>query len=120
GLGPVVAGGWLLATAMGAVTGAGIGATAGGLVGSLTSAGVPEHDAHVYAEGVRRGGALVTVRIDDAHAHTAADILQNCGGIDIEDRRQTYQSEGWSRFEHDAITDGKEKDEAPPVVPPLI
>jgi hypothetical protein len=31
-----------------------VGGAAGGIVGSLTGAGVPEHDANFYAEGVRR------------------------------------------------------------------
>ena len=62
GLGPVVAAGWLAA----ALTGAGMGAAAGGLLGALTTAGVDEAEAHVYAEGLRRGGSLVTVRADEA------------------------------------------------------
>ena len=48
--------------------GEGLGATVGGLgelltglVGTLTSAGVPERDANIYAEGVRRGGVIVCV-----------------------------------------------------------
>ena len=56
GIGPVVAAGWLASTAAGAVAGAVAGGAAGGLIGSLTSAGVSENDANVYAEGVRRGG----------------------------------------------------------------
>src|ERR1700760_2545057 len=40
GVGPVVAAGWLVATAAGAATGAVVGGAAGGLVGSLTGAGV--------------------------------------------------------------------------------
>ena len=35
--------------------GAVAGGAAGGIIGSLTRAGVDEDDAHVYAEGVRRG-----------------------------------------------------------------
>ena len=62
GIGPVVGLGWLAATAVGAVTGAAVGAATGGLIGSLTEAGVSEQDAHVYAEGVRRGGTLLSVR----------------------------------------------------------
>lgn len=62
GVGPVVAAGWLIATAVGAVVGAGAGAATGGLVGSLTEAGVGKDYAQVYAEGVRRGGTLVTAR----------------------------------------------------------
>jgi hypothetical protein len=54
GVRPVVAAGWLVATAAGAATGAVVGGAAGGLVGSLTGAGVPERDAQFYAEGVRR------------------------------------------------------------------
>src|SRR3979490_170055 len=62
GLGPVVAAGWLASTALGAV----VGGTAGGLIGALTAAGVSKEDAHVYAEGIRRGGTLVTARVPDA------------------------------------------------------
>ena len=58
GFGPVIAAGPIAA----ALTGAGIGAAAGGLIGGLTKAGVSEQDAEYYAEGVRRGGVLVTVR----------------------------------------------------------
>ncbi len=61
GLGPVVAAGWLAST----LVGAGVGAAAGGLVGALTDAGIDHGDADAYAEGVRRGGTLVTVRADD-------------------------------------------------------
>lgn len=49
GVGPVVAAGWLVATAAGAATGA----AAGGIIGALTQAGVSDEDAQVYAEGVR-------------------------------------------------------------------
>jgi len=51
----VVAAGWLVATAAGAVVGAAAGGAAGGIVGALTNSGVPERQANVYAEGVRRG-----------------------------------------------------------------
>lgn len=55
GVGPVVAAGWLASTAAGAAAGAIAGGAAGGLIGALTESGVDEEDAHVYAEGVRRG-----------------------------------------------------------------
>ena len=42
GVGPVVAAGWLVATAVGAMAGAAVGGATGGLVGSLTKEGVPE------------------------------------------------------------------------------
>jgi uncharacterized protein YqgC (DUF456 family) len=81
GVGPVVAAGWLVATAAGAATGAVVGGAAGGLVGSLTGAGVPEHAAHFYAEGVRRGGTLVTARVEDARRRLSCSRPRRGGRI---------------------------------------
>jgi hypothetical protein len=102
GIGPVVAGGWLVATAAGAVTGAVVGGAAGGLVGSLTGAGVPEHDANFYAEGVRRGGTLVTARVDDARATMAREILQRYKAVDPALRGRAYRESGWASFDPNA------------------
>jgi uncharacterized protein YqgC (DUF456 family) len=102
GVGPVVAAGWLVATAAGAATGAVVGGAAGGLVGSLTGAGVPERDAHFYAEGVRRGGTLVTARVDDASASTAREILQRYKAVDPAVRGTAYRETGWTSFDENA------------------
>ena len=64
GVGPVVAAGWLVSTLTGAVAG---GAT-GGVIGALTQAGISKEDADVYAEGLRRGGAVVSARVADNDA----------------------------------------------------
>ena len=96
GVGPVVAAGWLVAT----LTGAGAGAAAGGLLGSLAGAGVPEEDAHVYAEGVRRGGSLVTVRAEDAQAAEAETIMQRYHPTDVTQRAADYRSDNsWAGFD---------------------
>jgi hypothetical protein len=102
GVGPVVAAGWLVATAVGAVAGAAVGGATGGLVGSLTKEGVPEHDANLYAEGVRRGGTLVTARVADARAGEAQDILQRQKYVDLNARGRIYRDEGWSTFDSNA------------------
>jgi hypothetical protein len=102
GVGPVVAAGWLVATAVGAATGAVVGGAAGGLVGSLTGAGLPEGDAHFYAEGVRRGGTLVTARVDDARAPAAREILQRYNWVDPAVRRAAYREGGWTAFDENA------------------
>jgi len=94
GLGPVVAAGWLAATVIGALGGAAVGGAAGGLVGALTEAGVPEADANVYAEGVRRGGSLVSARVDDSLEGQARAILDDDTRVNLEDRRSTYSKEG--------------------------
>jgi len=102
GIGPVIAGGWLLATAIGALAGAALGGAAGGLLGALANAGVPEAEAHVYAEGVRRGGTLVSVRAEDSRADAVAAILRNAAGVDIDQRRTDYLAEGWQGFDEAA------------------
>lgn len=99
GLGPVVAAGWLASTLLGA----GIGAAAGGAVGALTGAGVDEAHAHSYAEGIRRGGTLVTVRADENHAETAREILDDDGTVDMAEREESWRKEGWTgRYTEDA------------------
>lgn len=99
GVGPVVAAGWLASTLVGAGVGAGIGAATGGLVGSLTDAGVGEADAHAYAEGVKRGGTLVTVRADDTMTKRVADILDDHGTVNMDERETTWRNEGWTGYE---------------------
>ena len=102
GVGPVVAAGWLVATLAGVGVGAVVGGGAGGLVGSLTGSGVPEDDAHVYAEGVRRGGSLVTARVDEARVGEAERILNAQTFVDPALRRADYQRAGWTRFDENA------------------
>lgn len=104
GLGPVVAAGWLAATAVGAVGGAAIGGAAGGIIGALTSSGVEEHDAHVYAEVVRRGGAIVSLRVPDEAVRRAEEVLARTSTIDTEQRREAYTSTGWTGFDPAAPT----------------
>src|SRR5215217_5213143 len=91
GLGPVVAAGWLAST----LVGAGAGAATGGLVGALTGAGIDEADAHTYAEGIRRGGTLVTIRAEEAQANRVIDILDDEGTVNVDDRAAAWRKEGW-------------------------
>lgn len=106
GLGPVVAAGWLASTLVGAGVGAGVGAAAGGLADSLREAGVGEADAHAYAEGVRRGGTLVTVRADDTKSAQVADILDDHGTVDMDERETSWRGEGWTGTYQDRPTTG--------------
>jgi uncharacterized membrane protein len=91
-IGPILAAGPIAA----ALTGAGIGAAAGGLIGALTESGIPEEDAKYYAEGVRRGDVLVTVRADQSQADRVCDILDRHDAVDVDDRVQNWKSRGWS------------------------
>ena len=91
GIGPIIAAGPIVAT----LSGAGVGAVAGGLIGGLTDMGVSKTDAEYYAESVRRGGALVTVRADDSRAERAADIMRDHGAVDIDQRAEQWRERGW-------------------------
>lgn len=103
GLGPVVAAGWLASTAAGAAAGALAGGATGGVLGALKDAGHSDEDAHVYAEGVRRGGSLVSVKPDDAgDAARAEQILNGARGVTAAQRGDAYRSSGWSRFDETA------------------
>ncbi len=68
-------------------------------MGGLVGAGVPKEDAEYYAEGVRRGGTLVTVNAEDSMASTAHDILQRHNAIDIDERSTQWRSGGWTGFD---------------------
>jgi hypothetical protein len=97
GIGPVVAAGWLASTAAVAAAGG----VAGGILGAMTEAGVSEEDAHVYAEGVRRGGSLLTVRVPDGDRARIEAILDR-SAVDIRERGMAYRKSGWSSFDPSA------------------
>ena len=94
GVGPVVAAGWLVATAAGAAAGG----LTGGIVGALTQAGVSDEDAQVYAEGLRRGGTLVTARVSDADATRLESVLDR-SSLRTTDMRSSYDKSGWKGFD---------------------
>jgi len=98
GIGPVVAAGWLIATGAGAVAGG----AAGGIVGALTQAGHSKEDAHVYAEGVRRGGTLVTARVPDGQ-RTRYEAILDRSAINIRERGEAYRRAGWTGFDERAL-----------------
>lgn len=106
GIGPVIAAG-PLAAALGtagatAAVGAGVGALSGGLLGALIGAGIPEDEANLYAEGVRRGGTLVTVYSDEMMTSRVSDILRRNGAVDMDTRGAEWRTGGWQRFDPQA------------------
>jgi uncharacterized membrane protein len=97
-IGPILAAGPIAA----ALTGAGIGAATGGLIGALTESGVPEEHAHHYAESVRRGDVLVTVRADENLADQVCDIIDRNNAVDVDERVSDWKERGWSGYNSDA------------------
>jgi hypothetical protein len=88
GLAPLLAGG-ALASALGVtgasvVTGAGVGAATGGLVGGLISINVPESAARRYDEGVRQGLVLITVQAHGPEQAAAVETILKRYGAETE------------------------------------
>jgi hypothetical protein len=97
GLGPVVAAGWLAAVAAGA---AAVGA-AGGVIGVLAEAGVATNDAEIYAESIRRGGSMVSAKVEENDRERLEAILHP-SSVDIGQRRAALTSSGWTGFDPSA------------------
>jgi hypothetical protein len=97
GIGPVVAAGWLAALAAGAVAGG----AAGGIVGALVEAGTSKENAELYAEALRRGGAVVTAKVPDDEQVKYAAIMDR-SAFDIAARETAYRSSGWKGYDPSA------------------
>jgi phosphoribosylformimino-5-aminoimidazole carboxamide ribonucleotide (ProFAR) isomerase len=61
--------------------------------------GLPEHEAHVYAEGVKRGNILVTVQAPAEQMAAVTEIFTQANAVDVSTRRQEWTVEGWTQFE---------------------
>jgi len=69
----------------------------GGPVVGLVNCGVPEGEAHILAEGIRRGGVVVAVKADDEmEAEQAALLMSRHGAVDVEACGTGWRSQGWS------------------------
>lgn len=94
GIGPIVAAGWAASTLAGVVTGG----VTGGVIGALVESGISKDDADVYAETVRRGGALVIARVADDEAVRFQSVLDR-SGVNVSQRAIAYRAAGWTRFD---------------------
>lgn len=55
-----------------------------------------DDDSATYAEGLRRGGYLLTVSdIPEAHFDRVVDILDAEGSVDLDERSESWRAEGW-------------------------
>ena len=67
-----------------------------GLWDSLGDMFLPDEDRGTYAEGLRRGGYLISVHVSDEQYERVLDILDDEGTIDIDERAESWRSEGWT------------------------
>jgi hypothetical protein len=91
GIGPIIAAGEFLTWIGAMVLGLAAGAIGGGLLGGLVALGLPEHEAKVYVEGVKRGNLIVAVRAPEERLAAAEDIFHAGKALDIDARRQEWE-----------------------------
>lgn len=75
-----------------------------GFWASLEDFFMPEEDRYTYTEAMNRGGILVSVMVDGAHADQAEDILEQHGTVNVDEREQSWRKEGWSGYSAGAAT----------------
>ena len=62
----------------------GAGALAGGVVGGLIGAGIPEHEAKLYEKEIRNGGVLLAVEAhDDQQKNRIKEVLKTADAYNI-------------------------------------
>ena len=67
-----------------------------GMWGSLKEFFMPEEDRHVHAEGLHRGGTMLTATVEDGYAERTYDILEEHGSIDMDEREASWRKDGWT------------------------
>ena len=59
---------------------------------------MPDEDRHTYAEGLHRGGYVVSARVAGEHHDRVAEILDDDHSVDLESRSNEWRGEGWGGY----------------------
>jgi hypothetical protein len=79
---------------------------------------MPDEDRYSFAEGMRRGGVTISVKTDTATHDRVVDVLDRDGAVDLDEREQSWRSEGWSGYTaRDPIVDGRSEEPGSVVLP---
>jgi len=66
---------------------------------------MPEEDRHTYAEGLHRGGYVVSARVSADRKDHVAELLDHDTGIDLDQRSSEWRNEGWAGYQAGATSD---------------
>jgi uncharacterized protein (TIGR02271 family) len=75
-----------------------------GLWASIKDLFVPDEDRYAYAEGMRRGGTVVSVQVEEDRLDDAMSILESDGAVDLDSREAEWRQSGWTGYQADAVT----------------
>jgi uncharacterized protein (TIGR02271 family) len=67
---------------------------------------VPDEDRQTYAEGIRRGGCLLSAKVPEGLEDQAMAALDRSGPIDVDERSAGWRESGWQGYEGVAATGG--------------
>jgi hypothetical protein len=66
---------------------------------SLSGLYLSDDDRQAYGEGLRRGGFLLCAEVETGEdADRIVGLLEESAGVDLEERQQSWKSEGWQPF----------------------
>ena len=77
-----------------------------GFWASLKDLFIADEDRQAYAEGIRRGGYVVSAQVDDSVVDHALDIFEAHGAVDLDSREAEWRASGWSGSMDDAAGTG--------------
>jgi uncharacterized protein (TIGR02271 family) len=59
---------------------------------------LPAEDRYAYAEGLRRGGVMVSVRTEETDYERVLEILDREGAVDLDKQQASWREEGWTGY----------------------
>ncbi len=78
-----------------------VGGVLGVVIGLATGHDLSSKDADLYTEGLKNGGTLVTVLVDEGIASRVSEAFKNHGPVKLEDRPSDWSAEGWVSLDVD-------------------
>jgi uncharacterized protein (TIGR02271 family) len=70
-----------------------------GFWAGLSDLFLPDEDRSAYAEGMRRGGYLLTAHVPDGLEDQALKVLERSDPVDVDERAASWRQEGWTGSE---------------------
>jgi uncharacterized protein (TIGR02271 family) len=59
---------------------------------------LPAEDRYAYAEGLRRGGVVVSVGTEESDYERVLEILDRDGAVDLDKQEASWREEGWTGY----------------------
>jgi hypothetical protein len=78
-----------------------VGGVIGVVIGLTTGHDLSGQDADLYTEGLKNGGTLVTVTVDEGIAGKVSEAFKGHGPVKLEERPGDWSAEGWVSLDVD-------------------